>query len=421
MKFLRVRLAFSFAALFSAAPVWSQVVIPGQDVANRAHPEYDALGVKLGGFTLHPSVNSEIHATDNYRASDNNRAGDIYVALRPEVSLTSNWSRHRLQARAFLDEQVHLLLGSENSTSYGASVNGVYDISHDTQARLDFSAGRYVESRSSLGSFRGSLDPVQYDAFHAGIGLSHNFNRLTLNGSSNLDYNNYNAAKLPGGLTISQDFRDVRNLTVSGNAQYALAGGTGLIVSAQHDESRYSFRPGSAGFLPGFDLERDSAGESVQAGVTLELSDLIIGTVQAGYLTRRYNDLRLRNVSGLTYSANILWNPSPLTSVRAVVRRSVQATASTTYAGNLRTDVDVTVHHELYRWVLLTGELSYGHFSANGVGPSGNEYDGSIAARYLLSRRVTLGATVRHSQRDAASSFLRYSANDASVSIRYGI
>lgn len=421
MKFVSVRLACSIACMALATPAWAQAVIAGQDVADRAHPEYDALGLKLGGFTLHPSITSETHATDNYRATNDDRQRDLFLTIRPEAVLTSNWARHRLEARAFLDERVHLLLGSETSASYGTSVNGVYDISHDTQAQIDFSAGRFVENRSSLASFRGSLDPVQYDRLHAGVGLSHNFNRLTLTESGSIDDLNFHDAKLPGGATISQTYRDVRNFSVGGSAKYGLPNGIGIILSGQHSESNYSFGPVSVGFIPGFDIDRDSAGESLLLGLTLELSDLIIGTVQAGYLTRRYNDDRLRNVSGLTYSANVLWNPTPLTSVRAVVRRSVEDTASTTYAGNLRSDIDVTIHHELYRYVLLTGAINYGHFSANGVGPSGDEFNTSVGARYLFSRRVTLGVMARHSQRTSTSQFLRYRANEVSFSFRYGI
>lgn len=411
------RIGIPLAAM-ATGPAAAQVVIAGQSVADRARPDYDAIGSRLGGFRLYPSVTTSVEATNNYLATDTNRRSDIYVTVRPEVVIRSDWARNRLEGRAFVDQSVHANLTSENATQYGAFANGAYDVSRDTQLRGEVSAARYVESRTSLGSAQGALRPIRFDVYRAGLGASHSINDLVLTGNTALEYRNfYNAPQIGGGV-LDQDFRDVRIATVGGSAYYPLRNGIGLVASGGYDNERYTRRPGRNGFIEGVDIDRDSSGFNLQGGVTLELSRLIIGTIQAGYLTRRYNDSRLRNFSGLSFNADVLWNVTPLTSIRGRASRSVQDTSSPLIAGNTRSDFALSVDHELYRYIIVSGDVGYGHFRPNGVGFSGDEYTVGTGARYLIDRRFSVAANARHSGRSSSSQFLRYQATSASVSLR---
>jgi len=155
--------------------------------------------------------------------------------------------------------------------------------------------------------------------------------------------------------------------------------------------------------------------------MTLELSQLIFGTIQAGYMTRNFDDPRLHDVSSPSFDANVLWNVTPLTSIRATAGRSVEESASTVSAANVRSDVKLEVHHELYRYVLLTGELDYGHFRSTADDSSGSQYAAIVGGRYLVNRRATINGQLRYSKRSADNPFLRYSAAEARLSFRYGL
>lgn len=398
--------------------VQAQAVIAGQSVADRAHPEYDPIPIPVGGFTLLPTATVRLETTDNFRASNINREGDVYVTLRPAASLNSTWSRHQLSANAFYERRIHFKLGNEDSSSFGSTVRGLYDISRQTRVSGEVSGQRAVESRSALGSFRGSLEPVRYDTLRATLGVSHSINDLELTGRGSAETYNFRDAKIGGGGQIDQDFRDFDRLTVGGNARYALRNGIGVIGSLQYDRTQYDFGPGTAGFVPGTDLDRGSSGVSALAGASLELTRLIFGTIQAGYLSRRYDDPLLRDISGLSFSANVLWNPTPLTSVTLRAGRSVEESASTTFSGNTRSDFSVRVDHELFRYVLISGDLGYDRFRANGPGPRGNEYTAGLAARYLIDRRFTLTGSVRSARRSSDIAGLRYNATSGSIGVR---
>lgn len=390
-------------------------------MADRARPDYDALGTSLGGFTLFPSVQFSLDATDNYRATNTNRQGDAALTVQPALRLTSNWNRHRVDASTYYARSFHFDRGEENVDLYGGAASGTYDVSRRTSVRADLSAAHAAESRASLGSFRNSAEPVRYSNYRAGLAITQELAGVTLGGRVSAERINYNDALLTTGTIIDQDFRDVRVVTAGASAQYDLRNGIGLLASAQYDQNRYDFGPGDLGFDPTINVDRRSSGLRLQGGVSLELTKLVLGYVQVGYLTRRYRDPRLRDSNGLSFDADVLWNVTPLTSLRFRARRSFEETSSQLIAGNRRNDFSIRVDHELYRNVILNGDINYGHFSPDGPGFGGNEYGVGLGARYLVNRRMSFSAGVRHSRRDSDSPFLRYNATSAGVSFRFAL
>lgn len=414
-----LRLAFSLTIFVGATPSLAQSVVRGQGVADRARPDYDPYGYPVGGFTLYPSVTTTLAVTDNYLYTDTGRRGDAYAVIAPELRLTSNWARNRLTARAYFDQSVHVTLSGENIAQYGVELGGELDLSRATQITSDLSYGHYVENRANLGSFQGTLEPVTYNAYRARVGISQNFNRLTVTGTVGINNVKYNDIRALGGTLVDQHFRDLRAFTATVSAQYDVGSGIGLIVTGQYDDNSYSFRPGTPGFNPVVDIDRASKGFNLQGGVTFELSSLVFGSIQFGRLTRNYSDPRLRNFEGLSYSANVLWNVTPLTSLRLTAQRSVEDTSSAIVAGNTRSDLKLSIDHELYRDILLAGSISYGSFTPNGPGFGGEEFAVGGGVRYLVDRRWSFGGNLSYSQRTSASSFLRYRATAGTLSVKF--
>jgi hypothetical protein len=126
-------------------------------------------------------------------------------------------------------------------------------------------------------------------------------------------------------------------------------------------------------------------------------------------------------VSGPSFDADVLWSVTPLTSIEATGKHYVEESGSTNFAGNIRTDLGLKVHHELYRNVVLRSEFNYGHFEPVIGGASGNEYSVLMAARYRMNRRITVNAQLLYSRRDATVENLRYHAATANLGLRYGL
>lgn len=411
-----------FAALVaSSTPALAQSIPQGEDVAERAHPEYDQLGVDVGAFRLRPSITSTVAVTDNYRATNRDRDTNVGLLLRPDLTWQSMWGRHKVSGDVFFQQRLNAPLTSENANSYGISGAGIYDFSHDTKFNISASAQRLVEDRRSLNSFRGSIEPVRYDRFNLGGAVTQVFGRAEFQGTAEIYRYDYHDAILAGGVRASQDYRDLRLVRVGGSAEYDLGNGIGVVLSGRHFTSRYDFGPSSSRFIPGLSLDRDSSGDTVQAGITLELSNLIFGTIQGGFLRHDFEDRRLHDVSGPTFTANVLWTVTPLTSFVITGRRWVEESASLVSAGNVRTDLTMEIHHELYRQLLLTAETDYSRFTPVSAGGSGSDCTLIFGGRYLMSRRATLSGEVRYSRRDASIQFGPYHATEARLSFRYGV
>ena len=96
----------------------------------------------------------------------------------------------------------------------------------------------------------------------------------------------------------------------------------------------------------------------------------------------------------------------------------MQDTSSPFIAGNTVSAFHVYADHELYRYIILSGDVGYDHFRPNGLGIGGDEYTGAIGARYLINRRYTISGIVRYSGRSSDSDLLRYQAVLGTLSFR---
>lgn len=412
------KLAAGTAFISFSSQSIAQTFVVGQDVTQRRHPEYDPVPLKAGDFDIFPSISTFANATDNFRATPANPQGDVYFNLRPELRAQSVWARHAVAVRTFVDQSVHTNLKSENVTTYGGTLDGLYDASRTAQLNLTAGFSRLAEARQDLGSFRGSTRPVVFDQSLVRISASKVLGRVTAVGRSNFERRNYYDA-VAGSQILDQDFRDLKSYGGGVDFTYDLRNGIGIMVTGEYDALRHDFRDGSIGFLPGISLNRDSDGFAVLAGVRLELSNLVFGYVQVGYQGRNYKDARLRNPNGLNIRSDVLWNPTALTSFRLRASRSTQDSSSTVVAGNVRTDVSLRVDHELTRPLIISMSFEYGRFQPNGLGFGGNDFQLYSSAAYRINRRFTGKAFVQYAKRNSADNFLSFKSVSGGLQIKY--
>ena len=419
--------ACALVAASGAAHAQSTVV--GEDVANRVHPEYAPRAFPVGSFDIYPTMTAAVNATDNLRATNTNTIKSAFLTLRPEVNARSTWARHSLNWSAYVDQVLHPKLTVENVTTFGGSLNGLYDVSRQTQFQLNLSAARAAESRLDLGALRGTTSPVRFGQYFGGLNVSQGFGRVTAVLGGTVERRHYQPARVAGGASFDQSYRDITQLGTSLDLKYDLGNGIGLIGTARYNKSNYDFRPGKLGFIvtgPNRTVDRRSSGFALLGGVTLELSKLLFGTARFGYIRQTFKDPGLRPLSGFNMDVDLLWNVTALTSVRLRASRSVQDSGllpilgnNVGNASNVRTDVGIGVNHELFRNLLLSADGSYAHFSPNGPGASGDEYAVGLGLRYLMNRNISVKARVDHSERDSLDPSLRYKANRGLGSIGY--
>ena len=405
--------------LMSAVTAGAQGIPRGQSVADRPHSEYDQIGIAVGSFRVLPAITGSLDATNNYFAEQSDTNANVAATIRPEVTWRSSWSRHRLEGNAYLALRLNAPLSRENVATFGISSLGTYDISRSTQLNAEIRGERRVEDRTQLDSFRESLNPVSYNLLGGEVRLSHSVNRLTLESFVTLETRRYGEALLTDRTSLSQRYRNTDRLSLGGSGQYEISGGISAVVSASHSRVSYAFGPEDEAFLPNVTLNRNSTGNTLQGGLRFQLSSLIFGTLQAGLLQRDYVDPRLRDISGPTFTADLLWNVTPLTSLLLSGRRWVEESGSTQSAGTVRADLELEAQHELLRNLLLTGTLKAGRLSSVSFDAKGQELAVGLGARYLLNRKITVNGRVRHLRRSGAEIFPLYQATQGWLDLRY--
>ena len=176
--------------------------------------------------------------------------------------------------------------------------------------------------------------------------------------------------------------------------RYDAGGGIAGFVQVSADQLRYDDDTLLIGgtVTP---FERNSNGFRAEVGASFELTSLIYGEARVGYLRRNNFNTNIRDVGGLSFAANVLWNVTPLTTVRLVADRTVEDSSSQIVAGNLRTQGTVTVDHELLRNLLLNASVRYADINPIGLSASSQELEGNVGASILLNRRFRFQARYR--------------------------
>jgi hypothetical protein len=385
-----------------AIPSPETTVPERQSVLDRARPDYDPLGVRLGSFLVYPSAQAAESYDSNVFATTGNKKDDFYTTLSPSVAVQSDWNVHSLGFRMNSDTKRYANLASENYTNFAVRGDGRLDIQRDVY--LNAGAGYQLlhEDRSSPDAVNGK-QPVEYHVTSANVGYVHEPGRLGVSVLSTADSYSYNNAASNTGVTIDQKSRDRIVYTLTPRVFYEIVPGYHAFVQASGNERDYVRKFDLQGF------QRSSRGWEVDAGTAIDFSHVINGEVFAGYLSQSYDDARLKTATGAAFGANLLWNVTQLTSVRGTVSRTVQETTqfatvngtTTDASGYIESAIKLTVEHELQRDIFLAGSVGYTDDGYQGINRTDDEFDANVGAHYLINRNLRATADVTYYNRSS--------------------
>jgi hypothetical protein len=367
-------------------------------VTQRAHPEYEALGIHLGGFMLYPKLTTNAQYNDNIFAAEQPTA-DAVFQIAPSFSLNSNWSRHALNFYANGVLNRFAQNSNQDTDNYSVGGNGRLDVLRSAQVTAGFDVSRLTEARTSAGS-QGNEFPVQYRQDTVYIAGDREFNRLKLSGR--FDWQKYDYFDRPGN--TPQDDRNHSVMTETVRGDYALSPDTALFVSIAHNSRNYelSSSPVIDGVpeFPDF-VDRDSNGYEVLAGANFELAALIRGEIAVGYLDQKYHAAGLQDTSGLGARGQVEWFPSQLTTVTLTGTRTVEDSAVIGSSGYLSTNLNAQVDHELLRNLILSANVGYGNDTYKEIDRDDRRYTAGFSATYLMNRRIGLKFSYSYFNQDS--------------------
>ena len=402
------------ATAHTAAHAQVTAPLPSQ----RQLDEYEPVGGRIGSFLLYPSAEARIEYDDNILALPDGGADDVEVTVRGAARIESQWQRHSLEASAYVQQNFHGRLTSEDAMEGGARVNGRLDIDRDTSARLVASIDSLAENRANITSVREALRPTRFRRADALLSLAHDFGAFQLTGDAQILVLDFDDVPAIGGGVVEQGFRNSVYMRSAVTAAVEISPRVSGLLRGQVD--RLSFTEDSGEPDP---FDRDTTGYALEAGVRLELDNLLFGEIRAGVLHREVDDPTGDGLTGVSFGANLTWSLTPLTTVSLFADRQVEEGGSQLVSGNIRSQARVVVEHELLRNLILEGQAGFAQIDTIGqIDVSAQEYNLMVEATWRLDRNFRVFARADRFERFSDQDFFRdFTRNRVMAGVRIAL
>jgi len=421
------------AALMAAVPAVSVAQDLGSNfkrdkntsVRQRPRPDYEAIGVKAGGFTLYPRVTVEAVHDDNIYAVASGEQSDVIWKVKPEVAARSNWSRNALGAFASASVNRYADFDTENSEEYTLGFNGRLDVERGTYISASAQWQNLIEPRSAItaGTPAGATaKPVEYYLWSENLTAVKEFNRLRLTGkldAKKFDYDDQGGA-------FNQNTRDRDEFYYGGKAEYALSPDTAIFASLVGNTKEYDVDTLGRAASPGVSAivanrARDSEGYVATVGANFDLSQSVRGEVEAGYMEQTFDNYA--DLDGFNAKGRVEWFPTELTTLNVAASRSIEDSVAANSGGYIANSASVGIDHELMRNVLLSASASYGKDKYAFIDRDDKRTGFNATGTYLLNRNVGLFLTYSYLKQDSSGAAKASSFSDnkiaASVALQF--
>jgi hypothetical protein len=379
-------------------------------VTGRPRPNFDAVGLPPGGFTVFPSLTLGSEFSSNVFATDGNEDADAIFTISPEVNLLSDWGRHALGLQGSATVYKYIDNTSEDVEDYLFAGNGRFDILRDTYLTANAGIRRAHEDRGSPNDANGE-EPTEYTTIGGELGLFHRFNRLSgeLGGlARHLDFDDVDAT----GGSINNDDRDRMEYDSFLRLGYDFRSDASAFIQGGFNMEQYDNVPDDGGF------DRDSYGYDVVGGISFDITNLVFGEFFGGILAEEFDDPAFDSTLGYSLGADIAWNVTPLTTINFAATRAVEETTVAGASSALTTETSLSADHELLRNLILNAGLSYRLEEFDETSRDDNTIEADLGATYLMNRFVHLMLGYNYTQRLSDAPGLDYTEHEALLRVR---
>ena len=377
-------------------------------VLDRDRPDYDAVGLHLGGFTLFPKLQTDLGASDNVFATHSDKTADGFVQESPSARLVSNWSRNSLTAEAGASFSQFFTQSTEDENGGYLKADGRLDVYQDSYFAAGLDAQRIFEPRTDTGSPADAVEPVPINTEGGYLQGVYQTGRLRFRGdlqARNYDYENVDS--LLGGV-IEQRDRDRVTVDERARTEFAVTPDTAVFLQYTHENSNYT-RP-----LAG-EPSRDSEENRFLVGADFDISALVRGAVGVGYADRQYATPVFTDISGVILGAKVEYFTTPLATVTVAGSRVVEDSAFIHSGGFFNNSVALKLDYEVLRNLLINGAVGYEEDDYQGLDRTDRIPNATLGARYFVDRNWGIAITGNYGRRESSGTFSSPSFDVTSV------
>lgn len=366
-------------------------------VTDEPRPDYDPVGVNIGSFTALPSLTSGVGATSNAFLTPKGE-GSGYLDFSPSLNVNSDWSRNYLKLRAMGNFERYFSTPDRNQNSFDFGSLGRLDVNTAIQITGEAQFSQLYENPESgaIAADLAVLSHYQRNYLRALGSYEAGQVRVLLA----LDRTGYNFAPITqtDGTQTSQASRDRSVVRPVLQLQYAITPSVIFFTQGEYARTRYEHTLAAAPL-------QSSNSYRFLGGINLDLAGLMRGELGIGYTRRDYDaSYYYTNAQGFSAEGKLQFFPSPLTTLTLQVGRTLEDSSIASeinpyFLNRLALKVD----HELLINLLLNAEASYSKFQYvnEASGSDISSYGFSAGARYLVSHKISLKASLDYNQRDS--------------------
>ncbi|MDE2465252.1 MAG: outer membrane beta-barrel protein, partial [Alphaproteobacteria bacterium] len=371
---------------------------------------YAVKGVPLGGFRAFPSLQLGIDGDDNVYRTPDGHIGDIFFSESPQIAIDSQWSRNALDFFGALHSYQYLRRHSEGHNDWDAGLSGQLDIRRGINIRATGSYNVLHESRTSPDQPLHAIVPTQYHVTHGAAEFNYRPYHLGFTIGGSFDRYDYFNTPLFGLPPLNNTDRNRNEYSGYMRLYYLFSPGYSVYVEGDDAQVHYQLNTDRNG------VNRDSHGYAANVGIEAKVTQLIVGTLFAGYLKQDYSN-PLPNVSGLDWGANLDYFFDPLWTFHLTASRKLNGTTIKGAATEDDQSVRLAADYSMRENIMVHGYLGYTDSKFNGTPLSDRYLTAGLGISYLMNHNMSMDFGYDFQDRGSTDPLQRFTDNVAHIGV----
>jgi len=280
------------------------------------------------------------------------------------------------------------------------------------------SYGRYHEYLQSPNTVIGQVSPNRYFRTHGELTANYRPGDFGIGGGVAINRANWGVTPRIGGPAVNNLDRNQTEFQAYVRGTYSLYPGYQAFVKFLYNNRSFDR------FFDRNGLHRSSDGYRFNAGVDLQLTNLIEGEIYFGYLEQRYDQnvpLPLRNVAGIDYGMNLHWYATPLITVHLTGQRQVSDVTIFQAAAMVDATVKLSADYEFRRNILLQAFVSYQDSRFTGLTRKDTYPGAGFNVRWLMNSYMSTDLGYAFTKRSSTLKTIEFNDNTVTLSLNLHI
>ena len=363
-------------------------------VLARSRPSYQPIGISVGGLLFFPRLTTDAGVTDNAYLTERNTTTAAFVGVQPALRVRSIWSRHLLEVNGAVLQRNYIGQSKRNESTWNLGANGEVELGRAVTIAAQVDTSRAVENQFSgeVATAVAALSRFRRD--YGLLRAEYVMGRVRTFVAADYASFAFSPVRLTDGGVRNQSFRNRNVARVTGQFEYARTPSVSLFAQIGYTDTQFDNPLSAAARL-------DSGAVRVLGGTNIDLAGRARGTIGIGYNVRDYRVAGFETVRGVVAEARLELFPTPLFTITTGARRTVEDSTfgNTTPQPFWDNRLSLRGDYELLNNLIVTGIGEYALQTYIDRDQRNTTYRVGSSARYLVSRRFTLDASVNYTQR----------------------